>query len=303
MKEIDRIQLFPDSKEEQLPDYNPDFPCITTRANLYKYADPRVPWHWHSAAELFYMESGVLEYTTPHGQWVFPAGSGGFVNANVLHSSRLLPSPDATVQVLHLFDPSFLAGDPSTRLYAKYIQPLIASGIELVPLLPEDRAMEPVLTALAESFSLSDAHWGYEFSLRQSLTEVWLGLLRQLTPEYTSVPYRDGTIKAMMGYIHSHFHQELTVDQIAQAGFVSRRSCFRLFREQLHTTPVLYLREYRLRQACAMLSRSAIPITEIADRCCLGSSSYFSQLFREAFGCTPSQYRQKWHDTDSIAHK
>lgn len=44
MKQIDSIQLFPGSDEEQLPDYTPDFPCITTRANLHKYADPRVPW-------------------------------------------------------------------------------------------------------------------------------------------------------------------------------------------------------------------------------------------------------------------
>lgn len=303
MKEMDAIALIPASREEQLPDYHPDFPCITTRANLDKYGDPSVPWHWHGAAELFYMESGVLEYTTPHGQWIFPAGSAGFVNANVLHSSRIVPSPDATVQVLHLFDPAFLAGDSSGRLYSKYIFPLIASGIELIPILPDNSALASALVTLENSFSLSDKDWGYEFSLRQSLTEIWLSLLEQLSYENIPNPHQDSAIKSMMGYIHSHYHRELTVEQIAQAGLVSRRSCFRLFQEQLHTTPVLYLREYRLCQARTMLSKTTLPITEIANQCALGSSSYFSLLFRQAYGCTPSQYRKKWHNPDTIQRK
>lgn len=296
MKEIDRIQLFPDSNEEQLPDYSPDFPCITTRASLYKYADPRIPWHWHSAAELFYMESGTLEYTTPGGTWVFPAGSGGFVNANVLHSSRILPGEQPAVLLLHLFDPAFLSGDLTGRLYTKYIRPLTASGLELIPLMDEK---SPVLEALKASFQLQEEARGYEFALRQALTQVWLGLLDHLPADAAAPSPGDAAIKAMMGFVHSHFGEDITVDHLAQAGLVSRRSCFRLFQQRLHTTPVLYLREYRLRQARALLLQSSCSLTEIASRCCLGSSSYFGQQFREAYGLSPSQYRNQWHDIET----
>lgn len=293
MKQIDSIQLFPGSDEEQLPDYTPDFPCITTRASLYKYADPRIPWHWHSAGELFYMESGTLEYTTPSGTWIFPAGSGGFVNANVLHSSRILSQETPTVQLLHLFDPSFLAGSPGGRLYQKYIYPLTASGVELIPLLPGE---SPVLPALRDSFSISEESPGYEFTLRQALTEIWLELLGRI-PDTTPVPAPgDNAVKSMMAFVHRHFGEDITVDDIARAGLVSRRSCFRLFQQQLHTTPTLYLRDYRLRQACALLAHSNATMTEIANACCLGSSSYFGQQFRESYGITPSRYRKQWHD-------
>lgn len=143
LKEIDNIQLFPGTDEEMLPGYSPDFPCITTRANLYRYAQPLIPWHWHSTIEVFYLERGVLEYRTPGGTWVFPAGSGGFVNANVLHSTRVIPSGDAAIQLLHLFAPSFLAGGTRNRLYTKYISPLVSSGVELIPLMADDPRHAP----------------------------------------------------------------------------------------------------------------------------------------------------------------
>lgn len=298
MKEIDAIRLFPQSNEEDLPDYTPDFPCITTRASLYKYADPRVPWHWHDAGELFYMDSGTLEYTTPGGKWVFPQGTGGFVNANVLHSSRILSTQGPTVQLLHLFDPGFLAGDRGGRLYRKYIRPLTDSGVELFPILEGE-----TLEKLRESFALSETAPGYEFALRQGLTEVWLGLLGQLPGEVAPAVPGDGAVKAMMAFVQAHFGEDITVDHIARAGLVSRRGCFRLFREQLHTTPVLYLREYRLSRACALLLDSSLSVTEIAGRCGLGSGSYFGQQFRLRYGMTPSRYRQKWHDNENIERK
>lgn len=295
MKEIDSIRLFPGGNEEQLPDYSPDFPCITTRASLYKYADPRIPWHWHRAGELFYVESGTLEYTTPSGIWVFPAGTGGFVNSNVLHSSRILTPEAPTVQLLHLFDPTFLAGAPAGRLYQKYIYPMTASGLEVVPIGTEN---QDILDILRESFSLSEETRSYEFALRQLLTEIWLKLLEQLPGEGCTVSSGDEAVKAMMDYIHGHFQEPITVDQIAQAGLVSRRGCFRLFQQRLHSTPVLYLRDYRLRQACILLAETNATMTEIANRCCLGSSSYFGQQFRQVYEMTPSQYRKRWHNIE-----
>lgn len=302
MRDIDSIQLFSGSNEEQLPGYSPDFPCITTRAHLYRYAHPQVPWHWHSTVEVFYLEQGALEYSTPNGTWVFPAGSGGFVNANVLHTSRVIPSADATIQLLHLFDPAFLSGGAMNRLYTKYILPLVSSGAELIPLMPEDAAQASVLEVLKQSFSLEEDQFGYEFSLRQTLTEVWLGLLQIPAPKATTVP-GDNAIKAMMLFVHHHFSEDITVDQIAQAGLVSRRGCFRLFREQLHTTPLGYLREYRLQRSCDLLRQGQLSMTQIANQCGLGSSSYFGQQFRESFGLTPSHYRNRWHDPENFKRK
>lgn len=111
MQNIRSIDLNEISREERLPGFDAGFPYIATRAELDLYIEPVVPWHWHRAAELFYVESGCLEYTTPGGTWRFPAGSGGFVNSNVLHTSRVLPSGERCVQLLPFgVDAILLAG-------------------------------------------------------------------------------------------------------------------------------------------------------------------------------------------------
>ena len=67
MKNISHIEFYTETKEERLPGFAPDFPYIASCAQLDKYRDGFVPWHWHKPVELLYMESGAVEYCTPPG--------------------------------------------------------------------------------------------------------------------------------------------------------------------------------------------------------------------------------------------
>ena len=91
MKIIRNLQFHNGTREELLPGFDPGFPYIATRAEIDRYAGRFAPWHWHRSVELFYMESGTLEYFVPGKHLVFPAGSGGFVNSNVLHPFKRPP--------------------------------------------------------------------------------------------------------------------------------------------------------------------------------------------------------------------
>ena len=95
-----------------------------------------------------------------------------------------------------------------------------------------------------------------------------------------------------MAYVHEHYPESISVRQLAQAGNISKRTCFRLFQENLHMSPLEYIRSYRLQKTCYLLTHTELPITQIAYTCGLGSSSYFSKTFRDAFGCTPMEYRK-----------
>lgn len=300
METILDISVDPQSYEEQLPGYSPEFPYICSRALLSRYRRPFVPWHWHGTVELFYVESGCIEYATPQGTILFPQGSGGFVNPNVLHSSRVMETDGETVQLVHLFDPVLLPGAQNSRIAQKYIQPLTASGIERIGLFPGKN--DGILELLRQSFALDTQEMGYEFRLVGLLSRIWLGLL-ELSDQQTVSSATDGALKKMMVYLYEHYSESISVDDLAGAGGVSKRGCFRLFRQQLRATPTDYLRQYRLQKASALLCSGALPITEIAYRCGLGSSSYFGKLFREQYGCSPRVYRIKWHDRDSFGQE
>ncbi len=302
MKNIRSIQIHEASNEELLPGFSQDFPYIASCAELDKYIEPATPWHWHRTVELFYMESGALEYTTPNGKWTFPAGSGGFVNSNVLHTSRVVPSGEKTIQLLHLFDSELLASVQTSRIDAKYIRPLTsATGIEMIALSNDVPQQSALLEKIRMAFDLDEDSWGYEFVLRHQLTEIWLALLELVRADLEPTPKlnaSDEKMKAMMRFVHSHYQKSISVEDIAKEAHISKRVCFRLFQENLHMTPVEYMTSYRLQKACQRLADTKETITQIAYSCGLGSSSYFGKVFREHYGCTPTAYRKGWHDCD-----
>ncbi len=297
MRDVEGFQFHENSREELLPGFDAGFPYIATRARLEQYADPIVPWHWHRAVELSYLQSGSLEYTTPRGTRVFHAGSGGMVNAGVLHASRPLPARERCVQLLHLFDPSLIGGERGSRIEQKYVLPLTASsGMALLALSPDCPEQASILQKIQAAFSLPKRDWGYEIRLRERLADVWLALAALARPDIGGARRQsddDGRVKTMMSFIHEHYKEPISISQLASAAHVSERGCFRLFQETLRASPLSYIRDYRLQAARGLLTRTDESVTEIACRCGFGTSSYFGRIFRERFGCSPIAWRRQ----------
>lgn len=302
MKTIRGIEFHTGSREEQLPDFFTDFPYIASCVELDHYMGHFVPWHWHKSVELFYMESGTLEYYTPKGKILFPEGSGGMINSNVLHMTRPQSEHIKTVQWIHIFDPSLIAGEHGSRIEQTYIMPIITAPLlEIIALYPEQPSHKKILDMIQRAFQLSGQELGYEIKLRGILSELWLALFELSLPVLKETGTYDKTnekIKLMMVYIHEHFSEKIAIPELAAAAYLSERECFRVFHDCLHTTPVGYIKSYRLQMACQMLAAGQEPITSISHACGLGSSSYFGKVFRDHVGCTPLDYRRKWQDCD-----
>ena len=261
MKNIHSIEFYTGSKEELLPGFEKDFPYIVSRAELDKYIGCYVPWHWHRTVELFYMESGSIEYDTPGGKILFPAGSGGMINPNVLHMTKAISQKEKNIQLLHIFDVSLLAGEQGSRIEQKYIL----------------------------------------IKLRETLTEIWLMLFersRSMREKKGEHNKSNDKIKLLMIYIHEHYRERISIPELAAAAYLSERECYRVFHDCLHMTPVEYITTYRLQVACQMLAKGQEAVTVISHECGLGSSSYFGKVFREYAHCSPIEYRKKWQNSD-----
>ena len=155
---------------------------------------------------------------------------------------------------------------------------------------------------IVEAFQFSGSESGYEIKLREALSRIWLMLLELSGPVQEKKREQNKSsdkIKLMMIYIHEHYQEKISIQEIAAAAYLSERECFRVFRSCLHMTPLAYLKAYRLHAACSMLARGEEPVTAVGHACGLGSSSYFGKIFREYAHCTPSEYRKKWQDCDS----
>ena len=176
----------------------------------------------------------------------------------------------------------------------------------MICLSPEEPRQEALLHKICAGFELEEGGWGYEIRLRQQLTDIWLGLLEiagSTTEEMNRNKDTDEKMKAMMCYIQEHYAETILVDQLSEEAHISKRVCFRLFREKLHMSPLEYITEYRLRKACMKLINTEDSITEIANDCGFGTGSYLGKIFREHFNCSPMQYRKEWHDYNKNSHK
>ncbi|MFC7431817.1 MULTISPECIES: GlxA family transcriptional regulator [unclassified Agrococcus] len=99
---------------------------------------------------------------------------------------------------------------------------------------------------------------------------------------------------AAMGWALEHLDEELTVDRLASAALMSRRTFVRAFRASTGTTPASWVRSRRLDEARRLLEATDLSVAQIAASCGFGSPITLRQAFRAEFGSTPSDYRRRF---------
>lgn len=100
-------------------------------------------------------------------------------------------------------------------------------------------------------------------------------------------------IRRAVAYIHTHYAEPITRDEIAAAIGISPDYLSDCFRQEMGITPSTYLRRYRIRQACELLRNTTLSITQIAQNVGFADSSHFTHTFQREMGMTPKAYRRK----------
>jgi AraC family transcriptional regulator len=100
-------------------------------------------------------------------------------------------------------------------------------------------------------------------------------------------------------YIESHFAEEISLEDIAAVGDVSRFHMSRAFGLATGRSVMRYVRGRRLTEAARALSLGAPNILSVALEAGYGSHEAFTRAFREQFGVTPEAVRQRG-DLDNL---
>ena len=102
---------------------------------------------------------------------------------------------------------------------------------------------------------------------------------------------RDADLAAAMGFIHAHADQPITVDEVANHVAMSRRGLERRFRSILGRSILQEIHHHRLGRAQDLLTRTLLPLKDVAERCGFTQVSHFASLFHRKIGLTPGQFR------------
>lgn len=122
------------------------------------------------------------------------------------------------------------------------------------------------------------------------LKEVILKILRSVV--FASTDAYDKTIRVIQ-YIEENYSNNITNDDLAKICGYHPYHLNRIMQKYAQTTTHKYLINYRIKKAQEFLINTNLSISEISDICGFKSPYYFSNMFKEKLGISPSKYRKE----------
>ena len=134
--------------------------------------------------------------------------------------------------------------------------------------------------------------WATGFQRADALAGLFIAALMDETSERkphntnTSSQYVLNAIK----YIQFNYSHDISIDDVAKSVGVSRSHLYRVFMSNVGKSPIDYLTEYRINEACKLLQGGTLSIAEVAISVGFFDQFYFSRVFKRAKGVPPSKY-------------
>lgn len=257
-------------------------------------------YHWHDEIEFEVVQRGIVQFTVHNGQEQITVelrqGDGIIINSGYLHSAKALAS-DTVVAGFAL--PITFFEKPFESAAHQVTRPVTESEIASLTLSASEQGDQPLLSGIQEICAITDQETGYELHFIELICKIWRLLTVRILQDQTAKPVPVGNrnqerrVKQILSFIHAHYSEHISIDDMARFAATSRTECFRCFQAVLGKSPVEYLTEYRLSMATAMLANSERTVVEISYSCGFSSPSYFGKLFREQCGMTPKKYREQ----------
>lgn len=296
IRQMTTMRIAADKEKEQRHEI-PLFPCSIYVSDWQKGGIEGCHWHWHKDLELMYVASGEVMAQCSDQSTILKSGDGLFFNTRVLHRYQVQGSEPCHVCYI-IFNPDFVSGGAGTIFHQKYVAPLISDQTYPCQFLyGKNEADRQILNGIQIAFQAADdSKPGYEYDVRYHVSKTLLQLLLEYKPlayKSSQKPLRMERLQEMLDFLHWHFNEEISLQQIADSAGVSIREAQRCFKEILSMSPMEYLHNYRLQVAEELLIGSTDSILEVGMNCGFMNPSHFIKSFRNYRGCTPRVFRQR----------
>ena len=146
--------------------------------------------------------------------------------------------------------------------------------------------------------SLVAEDWGHELAVRIAKRLVVYiqreGGQSQYSPYIGVGKDEDPIISKVHRYVTEHIADALSIEQLASAVSVSRRTFSRLFSKYAKVTPSAFVEQVRVDTARKLLEDTDSPLKTVAFKCGFNSATQMRTTFSRRLNVTPKQYRQRF---------
>lgn len=248
-------------------------------------------------SQIFLVLEGSGRYTSPHGSYTLSPGvmfyrpadqesiyewDSDKVSFGII--SFVCSSPD-----MQAFEgaPIFLQEEERATLLD-----VIKTGVRICEPLRHD---QPLL-GMRFKDGIPDAVFDF---LRASLERFFamlycrmrgIDLLHEQTEKVSRVIDDSRILEAAKSYLSGHLAKQLSVKALCEELGVSQTTLTRLFRRELDRGVMEYFTELKIKEAKQQIRKSDRSFTEIAESLGFSSVNYFSRVFKQKTGLTPTEY-------------
>ena len=147
--------------------------------------------------------------------------------------------------------------------------------------------------------------WGHEMALRIAKRLIVYirrdGGQSQYSPYLAVGPKEDTMVSKVLRYVTDHISETLSIEQIADAVGVSRRTFSRVFAKEATVTPSVFVEQVRVDYARKLLEETDLPLKTVAFRSGFHSATHMRMIFMRRLESTPRQYRERFRADDEAA--
>jgi len=253
-------------------------------------ADSYAP-HFHSAVEILLPLEGELFSVIDKTEYCIRTGEVLSIPAGCTHSLRM---ELGSVRELVLFEQNNVF---TLKEFGAFRQ-LLARPIYLDM---EHPARESVREKLVEMVAV---HRSGKVLRNMHCYAILLEIYAQLGESYLATTATQTEVNALnrqlsgedafnraLDYVNENYMDDVTLDSLATYAGFSRYTLSRMFRQHTGQTFTQYLTKRPLTMAEELLSGTKMPVTQVALQCGFNSIATFNRVFRDVRGCTPTQYR------------
>lgn len=120
----------------------------------------------------------------------------------------------------------------------------------------------------------------------------------QYSPYLAVGPEEDSIVSRAMRYINDHIAEAFSIEELADAVGVSRRTFSRTFAKHAKVSPSVFVEQVRVDFARKLLEQTDVPLKTIAFRSGFHSSTHMRMIFSRRLEITPKEYRQRFQEAE-----
>ena len=128
-------------------------------------------------------------------------------------------------------------------------------------------------------------------SQRKLLQQKYSNSIKLAGKTPTLPDHEESFLDAIQRFVHQHIEKDITVEELANTMSMSRVQLYRKVKALTDMSVSKYISLIRLYEARKRLRKTQITVSQVAYDVGFSDPSYFSKLFKEAFGHSPSDVK------------